>query len=293
LQAIFAIFTVEGEPAVPLATTVTAVTTVVLFSIDGMRPDGLQQAQTPAIDALIARGAHTLAAQTVMPSVTLPCHTSMLRGVVPERHGITDNVWTPMARPVPSVIDLIALANRPAASFYCWEQLRDLSMPGALDESYYINYSANADLDVDGVVAEAAIRYLRRKRPAFMFVYLGVTDEVGHRYGWMSPEYLDAIGLADRALGQVCATIDELGYGDTTTYIVQSDHGGHGQTHGTSMPEDMTIPWIVSGAAVRRGHTIERAVHITDTAATIAHLLGIAPHRDWTGRVVAEAFEGI
>jgi hypothetical protein len=40
-----------------------------------------------------------------MPSVTLPCHTSMFRGVTPERHGITTNTWTPQVRPVPSIID--------------------------------------------------------------------------------------------------------------------------------------------------------------------------------------------
>jgi predicted AlkP superfamily pyrophosphatase or phosphodiesterase len=265
--------------------------TVVLFSIDGMRPDGLQQAATPTIDRLIATGAATMAAQTVMPSVTLPCHTSMLRGVPPERHGITDNIWIPMARPVPSVIELIALANRPAAMFYSWEQLRDLATPGALDYTFFLNYYSNSEHDVDGMVAAAAVEYLERKRPAFLFVYLGVTDEIGHRSGWMSAPYLAAIENADRAVGQVVGALERLGYADTTTCIVQSDHGGHDQTHGTTMPEDMTIPWIAQGAGIRRGHTIADAVHITDTAATIAHLLGVAPHRDWTGRIVGDALE--
>ena len=224
--------------------------TVVLVSIDGMRPDAMTQAHTPTIDTLIARGAHTLRAQTVMPSVTLPSHTSMFRGVTPERHGITDNVWTPMARPVPSIVDLVALSNRAAASFHCWEPLRDLSMAGALDFSYCINYSTNPDVAIDHAVAQAAADYLRRKRPAFMFVYLGVTDEIGHRYSWMSPEYIAAIQDADAALGNVVATLEELGYLESTVLIVQSDHGGHDQTHGTNRPEDMTIPWIIAGPIV-------------------------------------------
>src|SRR4051794_350312 len=101
--------------------------TVLLFSIDGMRPDGMQQADTPNIDRLIVGGALTLAARTVLPSITLPCHTSMFRGVPPERHGITANTWTPMARPIPSIIDLVHRAGRRTASFYGWEELRDLS----------------------------------------------------------------------------------------------------------------------------------------------------------------------
>jgi len=264
--------------------------TVVLFSVDGMRPDGMQQATTPFMDRLIANGAHTLKAQTVMPSVTLPCHTSMFRGVIPERHGITDNVWVPMARPVPSIIDLVALSNRAAGSFYCWEPLRDLSMASALDYSYYINYLSNDGINIDHDVAQAAAHYLGRKQPAFIFVYLGVTDEIGHRHGWMSPEYLRAIEVADQAIGVVLNALEQHGYLDTTACIVQSDHGGHGQTHGTTMPEDMTIPWIISGPGIRSGHTLETGVHITDTAATIADLLGIPLHRDWTGKPVVEAF---
>jgi predicted AlkP superfamily pyrophosphatase or phosphodiesterase len=264
--------------------------TVVLFSVDGMRPDGMQRADTPTIDRLIAHGASTLTAQTVMPSVTLPCHTSMFRGVTPERHGITDNVWVPMARPVPSIIDLVALSNRAATSFYCWEPLRDLSMAGALDYSYYINYGTNDGVDVDHAVANAAADYLARKRPAFMFVYLGVTDEIGHRHGWMSPEYLDAIAVADRAIQVVIDALERADHLNKTTIIVQSDHGGHDQTHGTTMPEDMTIPWLIAGPGIRRGHTLQQRVHITDTAATIARLLGITAHRDWTGTPVTEAF---
>lgn len=264
--------------------------TVVLFSVDGMRPDAMQQATTPIIDRLIAEGAHTLQAQTVMPSITLPSHTSMFRGVMPERHGITDNVWIPMARPVPSIIDLVAHSNRAAASCYCWEPLRDLSAASALDYSYYINYSQNDQIDVDHDVAQAAASYLARKQPAFLFVYLGVTDEIGHRHGWMSPEYLRAIELADQAIGVVLTALDQHGYRESSTCIVQSDHGGHGKTHGTSMPEDMTIPWIIHGPGIRQGHTIQDPVHITDTAATIAYLLDITPHRDWTGKAVREAF---
>src|SRR5262249_14885092 len=157
----------------------------------------------------IARGAHTLRAQTVMPSVTLPCHTSMFRSVMPERHGITDNRWTPMARPVPSIFELVAQSGRPAASFYSWEPLRDLAMPETLDFSYFINYASNIELGIDDAVDQAAAPYLQRKRPALIFVYLGVTDEVGHRHGWMSEPYLRAIEDADRAVAVVLGALEQ------------------------------------------------------------------------------------
>ena len=66
---------------------------VILFVFDGLRPDGLQQASTPHVDRLISQGASTYTARTVMPSSTLPCHTSMFRGVTPQRHGILTNTY--------------------------------------------------------------------------------------------------------------------------------------------------------------------------------------------------------
>src|SRR5438128_3920032 len=113
--------------------------TVVLFSIDGVRPDGLLEADTPTIDSLMARGSVSLTAQTVMPSVTLPCHTSMLRGVDVPRHGITSNTFQPLARPVPSLFDVAKAAGKRTGFFYNWGELRDLCAPGSLDVGYFWN----------------------------------------------------------------------------------------------------------------------------------------------------------
>ena len=91
----------------------------ILIVIDGCRPDGIQQANTPNIDTLLARGAYTFNAQSVVPSSTLPCHTSMFRGVTPSRHGITTNTWVPMVRPVPSITEA-AHAMKKTAFIYNW-----------------------------------------------------------------------------------------------------------------------------------------------------------------------------
>ena len=253
----------------------------VLFVIAGLRPDGLQRAETPHIDQLIARGAHTYAARTVMPSSTLPCHTSMFRGVAPERHGITTNTWVPQVRPVPSLIDIVHAAGCKTAAFYNWEQLRDLSDPGALDRSIYLNNCY--DPDGDGELARVAADFLAPGCEGFTFVYLGYTDVAGHESGWMSAPYLAAIGRADQAIGRILAVLDEQ-----TLLVVTSDHGGHAQTHGTEMDEDMTIPWIACGSGVPAGHALETPVSIIDNPPTIATALGVEPAKDWAGKVIGE-----
>jgi len=91
---------------------------MVLFVVDGMRPDGMQQARTPAMDRIMQQGSYSLNAQTTFPTVTLPCHTSLFHSVPPERHGILTNTWVPQVRPVPGLFDVLHQAGKVAASFY-------------------------------------------------------------------------------------------------------------------------------------------------------------------------------
>ncbi len=256
---------------------------VVFILIDGLRPDAIAPADCPNLKRLIARGAATMRATSVMPSMTLPCHTSIFHSVPPQRHGISSNVWSPMARPLPGLFDLAKAAGKRSAFVYNWEELRDLGRPGSLDLALFRSTAYQADGD-DIIAAEAA-RALPGGGYDFAFVYLGTVDTAGHYYGWMSEGYIAQIAAADRALGVVEAALPA-----DTVYVLQSDHGGHERTHGTAAPEDMTIPWLVAGPGIRAGHTIAAPVSLLDTAPTIARLLGIAPHPEWEGRCVEEIF---
>ena len=153
---------------------------VILFVLDGLRPDGLQQASTPHVDRLISQGASTYTARTVMPSSTLPCHTSMFRGVTPQRHGILTNTWVPQVRPVPSLVDVLHQAGKRTAFFYNWEQLRDLADPGSLDRSYYMNncHEPNGDLGIGQLGRGDAARMDARFRLCLSRL---------HRYSWPRP----------------------------------------------------------------------------------------------------------
>jgi len=261
---------------------------VLLCSIDGCRPDGLRRAATPVIDALVARGATTWRARTVMPSSTLPCHTSMLRGVDPERHGITSNTFSPIVRPVPSLLEAASSAGRTVGFFFNWEPLRDLSAPGFLAAS--MCYGNAVDPRSDEWVADQAIFHMDRFDFDLMFVYFGHTDEIGHIHGWMTEPYLNAIAGADQCLGRVVDAFKARGWWEETTTLVISDHGGHGRSHGTDLPEDMTIPWILHGPEVRAGVELEDPVRIFDACPTLASCLGLSPCREWEGRVIREAF---
>jgi predicted AlkP superfamily pyrophosphatase or phosphodiesterase len=71
-------------------------TTVVLLSIDGLKPDYVLEANAhgiaiPNLRLLVKEGAHARAVKGVVPTVTYPSHSTMLTGVSPARHGIYSN----------------------------------------------------------------------------------------------------------------------------------------------------------------------------------------------------------
>ena len=206
-------------------------------------------------------------ARSVMPSITLPCHTSIFHSVPPTRHGITSNVWTPMARPLPGLIDIAAAAGKTTAAFHNWEPLRNINMPEALTLSFYKNTSYNQD--GDNIVAAEAARMIPVHKPDFAFIYLGTVDTWGHAFGWMSNEYIKQIEHVDAQLGIVLNALPA-----DAAVVIQADHGGHDRGHGTEMPEDMTIPWAVRAPGVKAGYTIQNPVSLLDTARTLPR-----PHR--------------
>jgi predicted AlkP superfamily pyrophosphatase or phosphodiesterase len=254
-----------------------------LVVVDGLRPDALAAVSCPNLETFCARAAATLHASSVMPSITLPCHMSIFHSVPPTRHGITSNDWTPMARPLPGLADVAHAAGRRNAFLYNWESLRNLSQPRSLDFSYFRRN--NKHPDGDQVIADEAARYLTGDCLDFTFVYLGVLDNVGHKHGFMSDEYLAYLERVDGAVGTL---LDALP--DDATVLLTSDHGGHDRIHGTDEPEDMTVPWMIAGPHIRRGYEIQAPVSLLDIAPTMARVLEIIPDSDWEGRCVEEVF---
>jgi predicted AlkP superfamily pyrophosphatase or phosphodiesterase len=250
----------------------------VIFSIDGLRPDALIQA-APILSGLAATGAYTWQAQTIMPSTTLPSHASMLSGYLPSVHGITWDDYRPDrgSISVPTVFSAARAAGLRTVLLAGKEKFRQLDVPGMVQR---FGLCGGNDQEVAGrAMGEALAGF------DLMFVHLPQTDLTGHAQGWMSPDYLDAVAGADRAVGRVLGVLP-VG----TTVIVTADHGGHGWNHGTSKGVDTTIPWIVAGPGVRP-RALATRVHTTDTAATAAWVLGLSLSAGATGRPVMEAFD--
>lgn len=256
---------------------------VLILSIDGLRPDAIPLAPMPNLTALMQSGAYTLSAQTTHPSATLPAHVSMLSGQCPDKHGVDWNDYLPENgyAQVTDLFDLAHAAGMQTVMYVGKEKLRQVTGPESMDIFEYIN-------DRDLVITER----LTSNFPAdfgLMFVHFPTADWMGHVYGWLSGEQLSVLFRADQALGNLLVELDARGLREETLIIVTSDHGGHDTSHGSRLPEDMTIPWIASGAGVQPA-ALTSAVTTTDTAATAAYALNLSIPGEWDGVPVYEAF---
>lgn len=249
---------------------------VVLILCDGMRPDALPG--IPEMEEMKAASTHCLGAQTVMPSVTLPCHMSLFHSVDPDRHGTTTNTYMPQVRPIAGLCEVLTCAGKRCAVFYDWEELRDLTRPGSLAKATFRSGGVLGYGAADAELTEQAIAYLATGEADFTFVYMGFPDAAGHGHGWMGEQYLDAVRLCWKNIARIRASL-----GEEYTVIVTADHGGHGRGHGADIPEDMTIPVLLQGAPFAADAAIE-GVNIKDLAPTITTLLGVAPDAQWEGK---------
>jgi predicted AlkP superfamily pyrophosphatase or phosphodiesterase len=278
--------TVTVTPVVaqqPTATSVPRPARALILSIDGFRPDAIELTPMRNLQALMKEGAYSLVAQTIYPSATLPAHSSMLTGLCPDKHGVDWNDYIPDRGYAngTDIFDLAHAAGMRTVMVVGKEKLRQVTEPESTDVFEFIN-------DRDVVIA-ARVAELVPQGFGLMFVHFPTPDWMGHEYGWLSPEQYSVLFRADEALGIILNVLEEAGMRQDTLIIITADHGGHDTTHGSSRPEDMTIPWIIAGPGVEH-LVLFTQVNTTDTAATVAWALGLPLQLDWDGRPVLEAF---
>ncbi len=270
---------------------INAVQRVLIISIDGLRPDAIERAPMDNLIAFMDSSAYTLKAQTVFPSTTLPSHASMLVGTCVSRHHVIWDDYIPengYARGV-DLFDLAHAAGLRTVMVVGKDKLRQITEPQSTDVFESFDYSkykgfemAEKDI-VPRAVEEFQLGF------GLMFVHFPSADLMGHKKGWMSYEQLSVLRKIDDYFGTLLAGLDENGLRQSTLIIITADHGGHEKTHGLNIPEDMTIPWIISGPGVQPG-LLTTDVQTMDTAATAAFALHLQIPSEWQGVPVTEAF---
>ena len=259
-----------------------------VITIDGLRPDAILKADAPNLKALIKEGSYTPSAKTVDPPKTLPSHTSLVTGLVPKKHLTFINEWIEDMGYVEfdTIFSLAKKEGFSTAMFVGKDKLNFIAVPKSIDKLEVVEYSPTSVKEI----SNSFISYMKENKPRMTLIHFPEPDITGHKQGWMSEEYLNALQRVDTELGNIINALKQAGIYEKTFLVITSDHGGKGKTHKGDHPDVTTIPWLAVGEGVKQDYSIKEKVYIYDTAPTVLKTLGISPPQNIDGRVLEEIF---
>ena len=268
---------------------------VLVIGIDGLGSHGFETAKTPHMNELMKNGAWTLSARTVIPSRSGPAWSSMITGATVEKHGVGSNGWTveeKLLEPVfksdydmfPTIFGETRKHHPDAVigTFHHWDKFNNFIERGVCD----VSKSGGSE----NIVTEDACDFIDKRRPDLTFVHVDHVDHAGHHNGYRSEGYAFAIERADSLIGVFLERLKRSGIYEETVVIVVSDHGGFEHSHGGIHPDEMIVPFLISGKKVKKGYKIEHPVFIYDLAPTVAYLLGFELSGYISGTPLIDAF---
>lgn len=254
---------------------------VLIFGLDGCRPDAMEAANTPSMDKLIAEGAYAPKAQTGEITISGPGWSDMLTGVWYRKHGVKDNSFEGANyNQYPHLFRRLK-ERRPdleTASIVNWAPINEEILR---DANYHLETNS------DTLVESATLDYLASNTPNLLFLQLDDIDAAGHKHGYApdSQGYLDSIAESDRIIGVIWQALTRRPTFPEEDWLllVSTDHGGSGFGHGADIPEHRTI-FIIAHA--EKPPVFPEEVHIVDIPMLVAkHLeIEVDPVWEWEGR---------
>lgn len=265
---------------------------VVIIGVDGAGAF-FKDTPTPRLDEIFDGQATTLRSKTSFPTISAQCWASLLHGVLPEFHGMTNGITEnkelayPVKSPYPSIFRLVREAHPEAqlASFVSWYAINN----GIIEHNLGVEMGETKDVDPE--IARMTVQYLSDNTPMLLFVHFGSPDVVGEKIGFGTPEQLRAISDLDTYIGWIYDQIKLKNMLDETLFIVTADHGGKGKTHGGDSDEERYVFLGVAGKTVADATIVDAETR--DVAAIAAYALGLECPQTWTGRVPAGVFQDV
>ena len=273
---------------------------IYLVTIDTLRADhvhcyGYERVQTPALDALAKDGIRFAQAFTPSP-ITNTSHTTILTGLLPSSHGVTDFA-VPLAAVHPTWAELLKQKGYHTAAFIGAVILDSKSLAPGLDRGFdfYDNFpehpltkSRFGRVERRGMdVVQRAVKWMNANPAGPHFVWLHLYDphdpyEPPPPYSQTYKDHLydGEIAYADSALANFLAYLKKLGRYENSVIVVVGDHGEglgehHEDTHGIFLYDSTThVPLIVKlPSRSNAAKVVDAQVRTTDILPTVLDLL--------------------
>ncbi len=269
---------------------------VLVIGIDGCRHDAAVAADTPHMDAIIARGTRFVGTEILSPNrvdqantVSGPGWSNLLTGVWPNKHGVTNNRFFGSKYDSYPHFFVRAKAVKPeirTASFSDWGPIAQKILSASDKTVNQPAEGAESYVKHDSELAEHCCEHLRNFDPDLVFLYLGQVDECGHTYGFHPTvkEYTQAIERVDGHIGQVQQAVEsrKTYASEDWLTLLCTDHGGAGTDHGDghTNPDIRRTFLIVSGPSAEVNAPQSQTYQVDVVATALTHL-DVPLHQDW------------
>ena len=219
--------------------------------------------ELPHFQSLITNGSYCNQVETIYPSVTYPCHATIVTGNFPNRHGVINNTFIQPGRPSPdwywhrhyingttlydeakkAGLTTAALlwpvtgkanidynmpeifANRP------WHNQIAVSLRNGtpfyqLEMNRHFGHLRNGlnQPELDDFVLESTVKTITSKKPNLLLVHFTDLDTQRHYHGFSSKEAMDALLRHDERLGRIIDALKIAGIYHQSTIIALGDH---------------------------------------------------------------------
>jgi arylsulfatase A-like enzyme/Flp pilus assembly protein TadD len=291
---------------------------VYLVTIDTLRADhvhcyGYERIQTPALDGLARDGIRFAQAFTPSP-ITNTSHTSILTGLLPSAHGVTDFA-RPLAIVHPTWAELLKKNGYQTGAFIGAVILDSKALAPGLDRGFdfYDNFPQHPQSKsrwgrverrgLDVVHRAEAWQDAHPRGPHFVWVHLYDPHDPYEPPPPYSKLYKDRlydgeIAFADLALANFVEHLKQRGWYENSLIIVVGDHGEglgehHEQTHGIFLYDStLHVPLIFKLPGRKTGSVIQGQVRTTDILPTVLDVLDIPPPERLDGESLKPYFAG-
>ncbi|ETI69324.1 alkaline phosphatase family protein [Neobacillus vireti] len=218
----------------------------------------------PHFQTLLKTGAYVEKVETIYPSVTYPCHATIVTGNYPNRHGVINNTMLQPGRLSPdwnwyrdcihgtTLYDEAKKANLTTAALL-WPVTAkakglDYNMPEIFANRPWqnqilvslMNGTPGYQLELnnryghirdglnqpalDDFVLESTVHTIKTKKPNLLLVHFTDLDTQRHYHGFSADEAIAAIHRHNERLGRIMEALKESGLDENSTIVVLGDH---------------------------------------------------------------------
>lgn len=238
---------------------------LIIISIDALNAkDRAVFKHLPLFQDFIENGAYFPVVSSIYPSITYPCHTSIITGTYPKEHGIYNNEipepekspkhdwhWYEKDIQVPTLFDVAKAAGMTTAAV-CYPVMAgsksiDYNFPeiwsntGESQLSLFWKYGSRSLIFnalkhagkakgkeqpyLDNFSTALFMDIIRKKKPQLAALHLTELDTARHHHGTFSPEAKSALISAAHHIEDIIFLTKEIGIYEDTTFVLLGDHG--------------------------------------------------------------------